>query len=163
AAVHECGLSLSGADPYLAFLQALRILWRKAEPKPLSCPREDKSAKQKCRVPSKSKELRDSRPKLHGENFTSGIFLSKKMFLWVTLIESATARSDLITPKCLAAAAIRVWQRASILLRLAVFAAEPTAIPKSTQRSWQMDPANCQSGEASALAAALENSAHVPK
>ena len=40
-------------------------------------------------------------------NLTSGIFLSKKMFLWDTLIESATARSAPIRPRWRAAAAIR--------------------------------------------------------
>src|SRR6266699_4518181 len=97
-------------------------------------------------------------------NLISGIFLSKKIFLWLTLIDKATARSARIIPRCRAPAAIRVWQRASTLLRLAALAAEPTAMPRSIHRSWQMGPLNCQSAEPGPwwFGLAFRNSAHVP-
>src|SRR5579859_522945 len=96
-------------------------------------------------------------------NLTSGIFLSKKIFLWLTLIDRATARSAWITPRCRAAAAMRVWQRVSMLLMLAVLAAEPTAMPRSIARNWQMGPGNSQSSASGVrcAGAARRNSAQV--
>jgi len=65
----------------------------------------------------------------------------------VTESDSAAATSAVITPSLRTATATRVWQRQSMEWIAAVFAADPTPIPRSISRRLQVVPANSNSAD----------------